>query len=87
MYVQPNANELAPKIDEVTGDIHLESEFANVRVCLDEQANGPRLAVVDLRSGLTAFLDPLELEAFVYCRHEDLSSLLDPGSGRWTGPD
>lgn len=56
----------------------LKSEFAQVRVELDTTANGPRLMIRDMRTGMTNYFDPLELESLAWARHEDLAPLLDP---------
>jgi hypothetical protein len=56
----------------------LASEFAVVEVGRDDRGNGPRLMIRDTRSGRCVFLDPLELAALVWARHEDLLVFLDP---------
>lgn len=56
----------------------LASEFAVVEVARDRHGNGPRLMIRDIRSGRCIFLDPLELAALVWMRHEDLLPFLDP---------
>jgi hypothetical protein len=56
----------------------LRSEFAIAEVCLDEDANGPRLRVHDVGSGAEIFLDPLELVSLARSRHDKLQSLLMP---------
>ncbi|MGH7915572.1 MAG: hypothetical protein ACREPW_13150 [Candidatus Binataceae bacterium] len=56
----------------------LASEFALVEVARDRRGNGPRLMIRDMRSGRCIFLDPLELAALVWMRHEDLLPFLDP---------
>ena len=58
--------------------MRLTSEFAAVEVERDDRGNGPRLLVRDARSGKTIYLDPLELWALAWARHEDLTALLDP---------
>lgn len=68
------------------GGLRLDNEFASVSIQVDSSANGPRLKVVDRHSGHCSYLDPLELQALVHARHEDLAFLLDPGSTRWAGP-
>ncbi|MDN5914025.1 MAG: hypothetical protein L0I76_02720 [Pseudonocardia sp.] len=59
------------------------NEFAEVAVSIDEEANGPRLRIEDLRSGRVRFLDPLELETLVHLPEGTLQSLLDPSADRW----
>lgn len=59
------------------------SEFGYVSVGVDRSANGPRLMLRDVRSGKTAYFDPLELESLVWCEHEQLSEILDPSRTRW----
>lgn len=59
------------------------SEFAEVAVSVDDEANGPRLRVEDLRSGRVRYLDALELETLVWLPHDALDQLLDPSAHRW----
>lgn len=61
----------------------LSSEFASVEVSIDQQGNGPRLKVVDLRTGQVGFLDPLELETLAWLPEGGLHKLLDPSLHRW----
>lgn len=63
--------------------IELVSEFAAVKVSLDEDGNGPRLRVEDLRTGHVGFLDPLELETLAWLPEGGLHKLLDPSLHRW----
>lgn len=58
--------------------MRLTSEFAAVEVERDDTGNGPRLMIRDARSGQSIFLDPLELSALAWARHDDLLPLLDP---------
>jgi len=58
--------------------LRLASEFANVEVARDDDANGPRLMIRDTRNGRCVFLDPLELAALAWVRHEELMPFLDP---------
>lgn len=67
--------------------MELRSEFAEVRVELDTSANGPRLKIEDIRTGMVNYLDPLELETLAWSRHEDLAPLLDPSYSRWKDVD
>lgn len=64
--------------------IVLASEFATVAICRDDSGNGPRLLIRDLRTGRVTLLDPLELAALTWIRHEELAPFLDPS--RFTGP-
>jgi len=59
--------------------VELVSEFGHVVVERDETANGPRLLILDVKTGRRICLDPLELESLARARHEDLAPLLDPG--------
>lgn len=61
------------------------SEFAEVAVSVDTEANSPRLRVEDLRTGRVRFLDALELETIVWLPEEKLTALLDPSADRWRG--
>jgi hypothetical protein len=60
-----------------------ESEFASIEVALDTQANGPRVRIVDLRTGVERSLDPLVLESIVWASEHQLAELLDPAN-RWS---
>ncbi len=59
--------------------MRLTSEFAAVEVERDDSGNGPRLMIRDLQNGQEIYLDPLELAALAWTRHEELLWLLDPG--------
>ena len=61
------------------------SEFAEVSVTVDLEANGPRLRLEDLRTNRVRYLDALELETIVWLPDERLTALLDPSAGRWRG--
>lgn len=61
----------------------ISSEFAEVAVRMDIEANGPRLRVEDLRTGRVRHLDALELESIVWQPEERPAELLDPSAGRW----
>ena len=57
----------------------LRSEFASVEIDRDDRGNGPRLLIRDLRNGgRCILLDPLELAALAWIRHEELMPFLDP---------
>jgi len=64
--------------------IMLANEFAAVAISRDDTGNGPRLLIRDLRTGRVTLLDPLELAALTWVRHEELAPFLDPS--RFTGP-
>lgn len=63
------------------------SEFAQVAVRVDEQANGPRLRLEDLKTGQVRYLDALELETIIWLRDDHLMQLLDPSADRWREDD
>lgn len=63
------------------------SEFAEVAVSIDDQANSPRLKLQDLRTGRARFLDALELETVIWLPNDRLNSLLDPSADRWRGDE
>jgi hypothetical protein len=69
---------VAANIDASDSMLRLASEFAAVEVARDNHGNGPRLMIRDTRSGRCVFLDPLELAALVWARHEELLMFLDP---------
>ena len=56
----------------------LSSEFASVEIALDDRGNGPRLMIRDARNDRCVYLDPLELAALAWLRHEELLPFLDP---------
>jgi hypothetical protein len=59
------------------------SEFAEIKVAVDRQGNGPRLRLEDLRSGRVRYLDALELETIIWLPDGHLRQLLDPSADRW----
>jgi hypothetical protein len=61
------------------------SEFAEVSVRFDTDANAPRLRLEDLRGGRVRYLDALELETIIWLPEERLTALLDPSRSRWRG--
>ncbi|NNH70455.1 hypothetical protein HLB23_11375 [Nocardia uniformis] len=61
----------------------ISSEFAFVRVDVDNEGNGPRLRLTDLKTGRVRFLDALELETLVWLPDRHLQQLLDPSAHRW----
>ena len=62
----------------------IKSEFAAVEVGVDEQANGPRLRIEDLKTGHVGYLDALELETLAWLPEGALHPLLDPSALRFT---
>jgi hypothetical protein len=77
---QPDVPDLTVAANSEADDamLRLANEFATVEVACDHRGNGPRLMIRDIRSGRCVFLDPLELAALVWARHEDLLVFLDP---------
>ena len=67
--------------------MEIRNEFARVAVDIDEQGNGPRLRLRDLKTGRVAFLDALELESLAWSSHADLNPFLNPSLGRWRDHD
>jgi hypothetical protein len=63
------------------------SEFARVSVSMDEDGNGDRLRLEDLRTGRTRYLDALELETIIWLSDGHLQKLLDPSADRWKDTD
>jgi hypothetical protein len=67
------------------------SEFATVKVTLEQGVSGARLRVEDLRSDAVRYLDALELESLVWAPDDWWRRLLDPSLHRWKdsgrGPD
>ena len=61
------------------------SEFAEVAVTIDDEANSPRMRLQDLRTGRVRFLDALELESIIWMADGHLTQLLDPSHERWRG--
>ena len=59
------------------------SEFAAVALSVDENGNGPRLRIHDLRTGHVGFVDALELETLAWLPEGALHRLLDPSLHRW----
>jgi hypothetical protein len=59
------------------------SEFAEIKVAIDRQGNGPRLRLEDLRTGRVRCLDALELETIIWLPEGHLRKLLDPSADRW----
>ena len=67
--------------DERIGEVS--SEFASVLVSVDDQGNGPRLRIEDLKTGQVGYLDALELETLAWLPEGGLHKLLDPSLLRW----
>lgn len=63
--------------------LRLGNEFGTVAVSVDEQANGPRLRIEDLRSGRVIHLDPLEVASLTWLTHHRLGPFLDPSQTGW----
>lgn len=62
------------------------SEFATVRLSIDDHGNGSRLRIEDLKTGRIGYLDALELETLAWLPDGGLHKLLDPGLYRWREP-
>jgi hypothetical protein len=63
------------------------SEFASVALSIDNDGNGPRLRIEDLRTGHVGFLDALELETLAWLPEGALHTVLDPSHLRWRAED
>lgn len=63
--------------------MRLDSEFASVEVTINQDGNGPRLQIVDLRTGHVGYLDPFELEQLAWLSKDALAPLFDPSASRW----
>ena len=59
------------------------NEFAEIKVELDDDANGLRLKLTDMRSGQVRRFDALELETLLWLRPERIELMLDPSFDRW----
>lgn len=61
------------------GWVLLRNEFAASLVRVDSSTtNGPVLQIADPDTGRSIMLDPLELSALAWCRHDQLTGLLEP---------
>jgi hypothetical protein len=68
-------------MDRSIGEVS--SEFASVVLTINDDGNGPRLRIEDLRTGHVGFLDALELETLAWLPEGGLHKLLDPSLLRW----
>ena len=59
------------------------NEFAEIKVELDDDANGLRLKLTDMRSGQVRRFEALELETLLWLRPERIELMLDPSFDRW----
>jgi hypothetical protein len=59
-------------------DLVLQSEFGGVVLSKDVSANGERLRVLGMTSGVEIFLDPLELERIAVAGHDTIALLVSP---------
>jgi hypothetical protein len=64
-------------------EFYVGSEFAEIRVEIDDTANGLRLKLTDMRNERVRHLDALELETLVWLSEERFEQLLDPSFDRW----
>jgi hypothetical protein len=62
------------------------SEFAAVALSIDNDGNGPRLRIEDLKTGHVGYLDALELETLAWLPAGALHPMLDPSHHRWRKP-
>ncbi|HST42155.1 MAG TPA: hypothetical protein VLK58_21730 [Conexibacter sp.] len=62
------------------------SEFAAVALSIDNDGNGPRLRIEDLKTGHVGYLDALELETLAWLPEGALHPMLDPSHHRWRTP-
>jgi hypothetical protein len=60
------------------GDMVLQSEFGGVVLTKDVTANGDRLRVLGVTSGVEIYLDPLELERIAVSGHDAIALLVSP---------
>ncbi len=60
----------------------IENEFARVRVEVCQVGNGQRLRIIDLRTGTSFDLDPLELEGLAWAGAGDLERFVNPATMR-----
>lgn len=68
--------------------IVVENEFARVRVEVCQVGNGQRLRIVDLKTGTSVALDPLELEGLAWAVEGDLERFVNPATmRRWQESD
>ncbi len=65
----------------------ISSEFAWVKVQVDDSGLGPRLLIQDMRTGRVGYLDALELEMLAWTPHESLAWLVNPAFSRWRSHD
>jgi hypothetical protein len=63
--------------------LELSSEFASVRVEVDQRGNGPRLRIENQHNRRVVYLDPLELASLTWLTHERLGPFLDPSQTGW----
>jgi hypothetical protein len=76
---------VAPANPGAPARIVVHNEFAIAAVELRGEPGRERLAISDLRTGVTVQLDALELESLAWASHADLARLLDPSQTRWVG--
>lgn len=84
-------------MSRLTGEgwVQLKNEFAASLIRVDSTTtNGPVLQIADPATGRSITLDPLELSALAWCRHDQLTRLLEPAfkeqrldDGDFPGPD
>ena len=58
--------------------IILKNEFSAIRIELNQDANGPRLKIEDLKSGRCHYFDPIEMEGLVWTEKSEFLEFMDP---------
>lgn len=58
--------------------LDLVGEFGHVRLQVDHCGNGPRLRVEVVTSGVVGYLDPLELESWLFASWDLRADIVDP---------
>ena len=62
--------------------LDLIGEFGHVRLEIDDAGNGSRLRVEVVGSGVVGYLDPLELESWLFASWDLRAGVVDPVQ-RW----
>lgn len=59
-------------------EITIENEFASVLLRVEAVGNGARLVIVDVKTGYSLVLDPLQVESSIWAGEERLDAFVDP---------